>query len=92
VVIWLLVAALLVSFWFSTGWTQLAGGLALFLFGMQCLEEGLRMLAGGELERILAKATDRVWKSLGFGILATALVQSSSLVSLLTIAFLGTGL
>ncbi|MNQ25968.1 phosphate:Na+ symporter [Pseudomonas linyingensis] len=92
VVIWLLVAALLVSFWFSTGWTQLAGGLALFLFGMQCLEEGLRMLAGGRLERILAKATDGVWKSLGFGILATALVQSSSLVSLLTIAFLGTGL
>ena len=92
IVVWLLVAALLVSFWFSAGWTQLAGGLALFLFGMQCLEEGLRMLAGGGLERILAKATDRVWKSLGFGILATALVQSSSLVSLLTIAFLGTGL
>ncbi len=90
--IWLLVAALLVSFGFSEGWTELAGGLALFLFGMQCLEEGLHMLAGGGLERILARATDRAWKSLGFGVAATALVQSSSLVSLLTIAFLGTGL
>lgn len=92
VVIWLLLAALAVSFWFSAGWTRLAGGLALFLFGMQCLEEGLRLLAGGELERFLARATDRAWKSLSFGVLATVTVQSSTLVSLLTIAFLGTGL
>ena len=92
VVIWLLAVALTASFWFSTGWTHLAGGLALFLFGMQCLEEGLRLLAGSELERFLAKATDRTWKSLAFGVLATVMVQSSTLVSLLTIAFLGTGL
>ncbi len=92
VVIWLLLVALAVSFWFSAGWTRLAGGLALFLFGMQCLEEGLRLLAGGELERFLARATDRAWKSLSFGIFATITVQSSTLVSLLTIAFLGTGL
>ncbi len=91
-VIWLLIAALAVSFWFSEGWTALAGGLALFLFGMQCLEEGLRQLAGGELERFLARATGRPWKSLGFGVLATVTVQSSTLVSLLTIAFRGTGL
>lgn len=88
----LLLVALLVSFWFSAGWTALAGGLALFLFGMQCLEEGLRQLAGGGLERLMARVTDRPLKSLGFGVLATALVQSSSLVSLLTIAFLSTGL
>ncbi|MCL7462159.1 Na/Pi symporter [Pseudomonas sp. NW5] len=85
-------AALAISFWFSEGWTALAGGLALFLFGMQCLEEGLRQLAGGELERFLGRATDRTWKSLSFGVLATVSVQSSTLVSLLTIAFLGTGL
>lgn len=91
-VLWLLAVVLAVSFWFSTGWTQLAGGLALFLFGMQCLDDGLRLLAGSELERFLGKATDRTWKSLGFGIFSTILVQSSSLVSLLTIAFLGTGL
>ncbi|MCQ4348659.1 Na/Pi symporter [Pseudomonas stutzeri] len=89
---WLLAAALALSFWFSPGWTRLAGGLALFLFGMQSLEEGLRQLAGGELERFLGRATDRAWKSLGFGVVATVMVQSSTLVSLLTIAFLGTGL
>lgn len=92
IAMWLLAAALAVSFWFSPDWTRLAGGLALFLFGMQSLEEGLRQLAGGELERFLGKATDRAWKSLGFGVFATIMVQSSTLVSLLTIAFLGTGL
>jgi phosphate:Na+ symporter len=90
--IWLLAVALALSFWFSPAWTRLAGGLALFLFGMQCLEDGLHMLAGSELERFLGKATERAWKSLGFGICATVVVQSSALVSLLTIAFLGTGL
>lgn len=88
----LLLLSLGVSFWFSPGWTSLAGGLALFLFGMQCLDDGLRLLAGSELERLLAMATDRPWKSLTFGVVSTALVQSSSLVSLLTIAFLSTGL
>ena len=89
---WLLAVLLAVSFWISPAWTRLAGGLALFLFGMQCLEEGLRLLAGGELERFLGKVTDRAWKSLGFGVFATVMVQSSALTSLLTIAFLSTGL
>lgn len=92
VTLWLLAALLALSFWLSPDWTRLAGGLALFLFGMQCLEEGLHQLAGGELERFLGRTTDQAWKSLGFGVFATALVQSSTLVSLLTIAFLGTGL
>lgn len=91
-VLWLLALLLALSFWFSPDWTRLAGGLALFLFGMQCLEDGLRLLAGSELERFLGKTTDRAWKSLGFGVFATVVVQSSSLVSLLTIAFLSTGL
>ncbi|MGQ7959815.1 Na/Pi cotransporter family protein [Pseudomonas sp. SP16.1] len=83
---------LALSFWFSAGWLALCAGLALFLFGMQCLEEGLRELAGGRLERLLALSTATPFKSLMFGVSATMLVQSSSLVSLLTIAFLSTGL
>lgn len=90
---WLLLFALLgLSFWFSEGWLALCAGLAFFLFGMQCLEEGLRQLAGGQLERLLALSTATPFKSLMFGISATMLVQSSSLVSLLTIAFLSSGL
>jgi phosphate:Na+ symporter len=83
---------LAVSFFLSSSWLALCAGLALFLFGMQSLEEGLRQLAGGKLEQLLTRSTKTPFKSLMFGISSTMLVQSSSLVSLLTIAFTSTGL
>ncbi|MDO4906217.1 Na/Pi cotransporter family protein [Neisseria sp.] len=85
-------AALAYSFWYSAPWLKLCYGLALFLFGMQCIEEGLRNAAGGTLERLMAKSTSTPAKGLLFGIGATFILQSSTLVSLLTIAFLSTGL
>lgn len=92
VMLLLVVAGLIVSFWFSQGWLQLCAGLAIFLFGMQCLEEGLRQLAGSKLEEILGRSTSTPFKSLLFGVGGTLLLQSSTLVSLLTIAFISTGL
>jgi phosphate:Na+ symporter len=93
---WTAVVAVMVllgaSFHYSSGWLQLCAGLALFLFGMQCLEQGLKDLAGGRMERLLARSTATPFKGLLFGGGATLLLQSSTLVSLLTIAFLGTGL
>jgi len=80
------------SFWANDGWLELCAGLALFLFGMQCLEEGLRQLAGSKLEQLLARSTATPLKGLVFGISGTMLLQSSTLVSLLTIAFISTGL
>jgi len=80
------------SFWASDGWLELCAGLALFLFGMQCLEEGLRQLAGSKLEQLLTRSTATPLKGLMFGISGTMLLQSSTLVSLLTIAFISTGL
>lgn len=88
----IVVLALGVSFHRSEGWLQLCAGLALFLFGMQCLETGLKQLAGSGLQRLLARSTATPLKGLLFGGGATMLLQSSTLVSLLTIAFLGTGL
>ncbi len=92
---WIAVAVLVLllgaSFHYSGGWLQLCAGLALFLFGMQCLEQGLKALAGGGMERLLARSTATPLKGLLFGGGATLLLQSSTLVSLLTIAFLGTG-
>ena len=85
-------AALAWSFWFSSGWLVLCAGLALFLFGMQNLEQGLKSLAGGKLEGWLAKSTATPFKGLMFGTAATFVLQSSTLVSLLTIAFLSAGL
>ncbi len=87
------VATLLVwSFWRSGTWLQLCAGLAMFLFGMQLLEEGLRQLAGGRLEQWLARSTGTPRRGLLFGIGATAILQSTTLVSLLTIAFVSAGL
>ena len=71
---------------------QLFAGVALFLLGMRYLEDGFRAFTGGALERWLAASTDRLWKSLAFGTVSTALVQSSSLITLLCIAFLSAGL
>ena len=88
----LLFLALAYSFWFSPSWLQLCYGLALFLFGMQCIEEGLHNAAGGTLEHLMEKTTASPQKGLLFGMFATFILQSSTLVSLLTIAFLSTGL
>ncbi|WP_338025818.1 Na/Pi symporter [Conchiformibius steedae] len=87
-----ILAALGASFWYSEAWLKLCYGLALFLFGMQCIEEGLHSAAGGTLEKLMAKSTATPAKGLLFGIGATFILQSSTLVSLLTIAFLSTGM
>lgn len=83
---------LALSFWYSAAWLRLCYGLALFLFGMQCIEEGLHNAAGGVLERLMSRCTATPKKGLLFGLGATFVLQSSTLVSLLTIAFLSTGL
>ena len=88
----LLLAVLAGSFWYSDGWLQLCAGMALFLFGMQCLEEGLKTLAGGQLEQLLKRSTATPFKSLLFGVGGTMILQSTTLMSLLTIAFISTGL
>ena len=55
---------------------QIAAGVALFLFGMLALEEGFKAFTGGLLEKILRKTTNKLWKSLSFGIVTTTLMQS----------------
>lgn len=88
----LLPAALALSFWYSPAWMKLCYGLALFLFGMQSIEEGLNHAAGGTLERLMGRSTATPVKGLLFGMGATFVLQSSTLVSLLTIAFLSAGM
>ncbi len=76
------------GFWASTSFKDIAAGVALFLFGMLCMEQGFKAYNGGALQRLLSACTDRLWKSLTFGIFATTAMQSSSLVSVITISFL----
>jgi phosphate:Na+ symporter len=80
------------GFWVSPDFKEIAAGVAIFLFGMLSLEEGFKTFTGGLLERILKRTTDRLWKSMSFGIVSTTIMQSSSLVSVLTISFLSAGL
>jgi len=76
----------------SAPWLALAGGLGFFLLGLELLTDGLRLAAGPNLQRLLSRATDTRWRGLGTGILITALVQSSSLVTFATIGFVNAGL
>ncbi len=80
------------GFWVSPDFKEIAAGVAIFLFGMLALEEGFKAFSGGTLEKILQKSTDKLYKSIGFGFITTAIMQSSSLVSVLTISFIGAGL
>ncbi len=80
------------GFWVSPQFKEIAAGVAIFLFGMMSLEEGFKSFTGGTLEKLLNACTDRYVKSLGFGIVTTTIMQSSSLVSVLSISFLSAGL
>ncbi|MDN3545827.1 MAG: Na/Pi cotransporter family protein [Roseateles asaccharophilus] len=70
----------------------IAGGLGLFLLGMGLMTEGLKLAAGPALHRILAGATRTRVQALGSGLLVTALVQSSSAVTVAVIGFVNAGL
>jgi phosphate:Na+ symporter len=70
----------------------LAGGIGLFLLGMGMMTDGLKLAAGPALHRILGGATRTRWHALGSGVLVTALVQSSSAVTVAAIGFVNAGL
>jgi len=88
----IIVPLLSYGFWLSDAFKGIAAGISIFLFGMLSLEQGFKAFTGGVLERILQKTTDTTWKSFGFGFLSATLMQSSGLVSVITISFLSAGL
>lgn len=76
-------------------WTMVAtltGGLGLFLLGMTMMTDGLKLAAGPALERVLTRATRTRWHALTSGALMTAVVQSSSAVTVAAIGFVNAGL
>ncbi|MCB1171977.1 MAG: Na/Pi cotransporter family protein [Leptospiraceae bacterium] len=92
IVLPVILASLTWGFWISPTFKEIAAGVAIFLFGMLALEQGFQAFTGGLLEKLLARTTDRTWKSISFGIVSTSIMQSSSLVSIITISFLSAGL
>ena len=70
----------------------LFGGLALFLYGMNLMSQGLEKLAGGKLEAILRKLTSNPLKSLLLGVGITAVIQSSSAVTVMLVGLVNSGI
>ncbi|MBQ3290579.1 MAG: Na/Pi cotransporter family protein [Kiritimatiellae bacterium] len=68
------------------------GGLGVFLLGMKHLSEGLQAVAGRELRRIMALATTHRAAGVGTGVVSTILVQSSSIISVMLVGFVSSGL
>ena len=71
---------------------ELLGGLALFLYGMELLGDALKRLAGGEMQRILAKLTTNRARGFLVGALATAAIQSSSATVVMLLGFIQSGM
>lgn len=67
-------------------------GLGIFLYGMSELEKGIRRLSDARLKALLRFGTGTRFSSVGVGIITTAILQSSSMVSLLVLAFASAGL
>ncbi len=72
--------------------TGIAGGVGLFLLGMQLMTDGLRLSAGKSLQHILKYSTKTALRGVLSGALITSLVQSSSAVTVATIGFVNAGL
>jgi len=72
-------------------WRFLAG-LGIFLFAMYLMEESIRKLSGRAFKALIRRYTGSRWRALMTGTLSTAILQSSSAVSLMLLAFVGAGL
>lgn len=68
------------------------GGLALFLYGMNLMGEGLSQTSGGRLERILEKLTNNLPKAVLVGAGVTAVIQSSSATTVMVVGFVNSGI
>lgn len=71
---------------------SMIGGLALFLFGMHVLGEGLAKVSGGRLEKILETLTSNIFKAVLLGAGVTAVIQSSSATTVMAVGFVNSGI
>lgn len=74
------------------GVLSLIGGLAIFLYGMDLLGEGLTGASGGKLEKILEKLTSSPIKAVLLGAGVTAVIQSSSATTVMVVGFVNSGI
>ncbi len=70
----------------------LFGGLAIFLFGMQVMGDGLERRGGGKLKAILESMTSNRFKGVFLGLAVTAIIQSSSATTVMVVGFVNSGI
>ncbi len=70
----------------------LIGGLALFLYGMNTMGDGLSRLSGGRMERLLEKLTSSRLSAVLLGMAVTAVIQSSSATTVMVVGFVNSGI
>jgi len=71
---------------------QLFGGLALFLFGMEQMASSLKKVAGDRMKSILARLTNNRFMGMFTGAFVTAIIQSSSVTTVILVGFVSTGI
>ena len=70
---------------------QLLGGLAMFLYGIEVMGDGLKNSSGDTLKRVLEKVTGNMFMGVLTGTMVTAVIQSSTATIVLTVALIGAG-
>lgn len=70
----------------------IVGGTAILMYGVDMMGEGLERLSGNMMKKVLQKITGKLWKAFFVGIFLTALVQSSTAISILSVGFVNSGI
>lgn len=76
----------------TASWIGMAGGLALFLYGIRLMGDGIQKLAGSKLKNILEKLTKNRAVGLLIGMFVTAIIQSSNATTAMAVGFVNAGL
>ena len=71
---------------------KLLGGLAMFLYGMEIMGDGLKQGSGSALKNVLGKLTHNAFMGMLTGALVTAVIQSSTATIVLTVGLIGAGI
>ena len=74
------------------GILKMVGGLALFLYGMDLMGDGLEKASGGKMEKMLETLTSNTLKAVALGALVTAVIQSSSATTVIVVGFVNSGI
>ena len=74
------------------GILKMVGGLALFLYGMDLMGDGLAKASGGKMEKMLETLTSNTLKAVALGAVVTAIIQSSSATTVIVVGFVNSGI